>query len=153
MRGRKPTPTALKLVRGNPGKRPLNDAEPAPPVSHDLTCPDWLSDSAKEHWPAIAQQFHDAGLLTVLDVPALALYCESFARWKHANEQIARYGPVVKGAAGYPVRSPYLCIANRAHEQMVKLLIEFGATPSSRSRCAVTKQNDPGPYAKFVKRT
>ena len=32
MRGRKPVPTALKKLRGNPGKRPLNDAEPKPDV-------------------------------------------------------------------------------------------------------------------------
>ena len=29
-RGRKPTPTALKLLEGNPGKRKLNDREPKP---------------------------------------------------------------------------------------------------------------------------
>ena len=31
MRGRKPKPTVLKLLDGNPGKRPLNDREPAAP--------------------------------------------------------------------------------------------------------------------------
>lgn len=30
-RGRKPKPTALKVLEGNPGKRPLNDHEPIPP--------------------------------------------------------------------------------------------------------------------------
>ena len=30
-RGRKPKPTALKVLEGNPGKRPLNDREPVPP--------------------------------------------------------------------------------------------------------------------------
>jgi hypothetical protein len=30
MRGRKPTPTALKMARCNPGKRVLNDSEPKP---------------------------------------------------------------------------------------------------------------------------
>ena len=27
-RGRKPKPTALKMLEGNPGKRPLNEYEP-----------------------------------------------------------------------------------------------------------------------------
>lgn len=27
-RGRKPTPTAIKMLEGNPGKRPLNTKEP-----------------------------------------------------------------------------------------------------------------------------
>ena len=30
MRGRRPKPTRLKLLTGNPGKRPLNDDEPQP---------------------------------------------------------------------------------------------------------------------------
>ena len=30
MRGRKPTPTELKLALGNPGKRPLSRHEPKP---------------------------------------------------------------------------------------------------------------------------
>lgn len=30
MRGPKPTPTALKVIRGNPGKRALPENEPTP---------------------------------------------------------------------------------------------------------------------------
>ena len=40
-RGRKPKPTALKVLEGNPGKRPLNLYEPTP--EGDLPeCPEWL---------------------------------------------------------------------------------------------------------------
>jgi len=152
MSGRRPTPTALKLLRGNPGKRPINRAEPCP--SLEVVMPDWLSPDAAKHWPTVAKQLHDAGLLTSIDVTALGLYCESFARWKHANGQIARFGTIVKTPNGYPIQSPYLAIANHAHEQMVKLLAEFGMTPSSRSRCKVTKpHDDPGVYKKFVRKT
>ena len=31
-RGRKPKPTALKELEGNPGKRSLNPSEPKPPM-------------------------------------------------------------------------------------------------------------------------
>ena len=30
--GRKPTPTNLKVLKGNPGRRPLNKDEPVPDV-------------------------------------------------------------------------------------------------------------------------
>jgi phage terminase small subunit len=73
MSGRRPTPTALKLVRGNPGKRPINHGEPRP--SLDVVMPDWLSPDAAKHWPAVAKHLHDAGLLTAIDVTALGLYC------------------------------------------------------------------------------
>ena len=45
-RGRKPTPTAIKELEGNPGKRALNDKEPKP-VKKAPACPKWLEDEAK----------------------------------------------------------------------------------------------------------
>jgi hypothetical protein len=33
MRGRRPKPTRLKMLTGNPGKRPLNNDEPRPDVN------------------------------------------------------------------------------------------------------------------------
>jgi phage terminase small subunit len=46
----------------------------------------------------------------------------------------------VKTPNGYLAHSPYLAIATRATEQLVRILVEFGMTPSSRSRIHV-----PGP--------
>lgn len=152
MRGRKPTPTALKLVRGNPGKRPVNAAEPTPPTSADLECPDWLSAPAKEHWPAVAGQLRAAGLLSDIDHAALGLYCEAFARWKDANEKVVKLGAVVKSANGYPIPSPYLQVANQAYAQLTRMLAEFGMTPSSRSRVSAKKPDPAEQYAKFVRK-
>jgi P27 family predicted phage terminase small subunit len=149
MRGRKPVPTALKLVRGNPGKRPIPETEARP--SPDVQMPDWLSRDAKLHWPTIAEPLRAAGLLTALDATALGLYCEAFVLWKDANDKIVKFGPVVKGAAGYPVRSPFLTIANQQSELMLRILVEFGMTPSSRSRVTATPPDDTNPFSKFVK--
>ncbi|CAJ3071216.1 P27 family phage terminase small subunit [Burkholderia pseudomallei] len=153
MRGRKPTPTALKLIRGNPGKRPINDAEPDAASLADIElAPDWLSPDAQRHWPVIARQLHDAGLLTGLDVAALGLYCEAFARWKDANDKVVKLGAVVKSAHGYPIPSPYLQVANQAYAQMTRMLAEFGMTPSSRSRVTAKKPDPTAQYAKFVRK-
>ncbi|WP_232346024.1 phage terminase small subunit P27 family [Burkholderia pseudomallei] len=98
----------------------------------------------------IAEQLHAAGLLTVLDVTALGLYCEAFARWHDANEKVVKLGAVVKSAHGYPIPSPYLQVANQAYAQMTRMLAEFGMTPSSRSRVTVKKPDPTAQYAKFV---
>ena len=45
-RGRRPKPTALKKLEGNPGKRPLNELEPVPPVA-SLRCPNYLLPEAR----------------------------------------------------------------------------------------------------------
>ena len=41
MAGRKPKPTAVKKLEGNPGKRKLNMKEPVPAKGMPA-CPDWL---------------------------------------------------------------------------------------------------------------
>jgi P27 family predicted phage terminase small subunit len=40
----------------------------------------------------------------------------------------------VKSPSGYPVQSPYVSIANRQTEIMMRIASEFGLTPASRSR-------------------
>ncbi len=81
--GRKPLPTHLKIIRGNPGKRALPKHEPEPAVGAEA--PDWLTPEAAKHWPIVAKQLLDARVLTEMDGPALSLYCESFAQWKNAE--------------------------------------------------------------------
>ncbi|MHB9839972.1 phage terminase small subunit P27 family [Paraburkholderia terrae] len=143
-------PTALKLVRGNPGKRPIPAAEARP--SRDVQVPDWLSPAALRHWPVIAEPLHAAGLLTAIDTTALGLFCESFILWKDANDKLLKFGPVVKGAAGYPVRSPYMRIVSQQSELMLRILAEFGMTPASRTRVTASKPDaEDDAFSKFVK--
>ena len=63
-RGRKPKPTALKVLEGNPGKRPLNDREPVPPKG-TLKCPAWLLPEAKKEWKRLAPALEAMGVLTM----------------------------------------------------------------------------------------
>jgi P27 family predicted phage terminase small subunit len=148
--GRKPIPTHLKVVRGNPGKRPLNENEPTPEGPAEM--PEYLSPAAREHWPIVAKQLEDAGVLTSIDVHALALYCEAFARWRNALAEVARSGPVYTTPQGFAMQSPHLSIANKAQEQMTKLLIEFGMTPSSRTRVTKAPKDEQDPFKAFVKK-
>jgi phage terminase small subunit len=41
---------------------------------------------------------------------------------------------MLKSPTGYPIQSPYLAIANRQAEIMLRVASEFGFTPASRSR-------------------
>ena len=133
-------PTALKILRGNPGCRPLNQNEPKPDAGAEM--PDGLSPAAQKHWVKISDQLERCGLLTQVDAAALELYCEAYARWKDALAKIDRDGMVVPSPKGYPLISPYLSIANRAHEQMVVLLKEFGMTPAARSKVTVASPKE-----------
>lgn len=132
-RGRKPKPTAVKVLEGNPGKRPLNMYEPVP---DKITpeCPSWLNDEAKAEWDRLADKMVNLGTLTEMDMAAFAGYCQSYARWKEAEEFIEKHGTIVKTPSGYWQQVPQVSIAQTNLKVMLKFCSEFGLTPSSRSR-------------------
>lgn len=144
MGGRRPKPSHLKLLQGNPGRRPLNASEPKPPAQLPPV-PEHLSDSAKREWARMGQQLLNLGLLTSIDRSAFAAYCAVYARWVEAEESLRQTGPVLRSPSGYPMLSPFYTVANQSLSQMRAYMTEFGMTPSSRSRTSVggTEQTDP----------
>ena len=144
-RGRKPTPSSLRVLHGNPGHRKLPDGEPQV-VAKIPTCPRELSATAKKEWRRIAPELARLGLLARIDRAALALYCDNYGRWIEAIQAIQQYGVVIKSPTGFPMQSPYVAIANKAGEQVRLLLGEFGMSPSSRTRVhaePATPKDDP----------
>lgn len=131
--GGKPTPTRLKLLRGNPGRRPLNKAEPAPRVRLPRP-PEHLNVEAKKEWRRAGRFLTQLGLISDIDRAAFAAYCTAWGRWVEAEAALKTYGLMLKSPNGFPVQSPYLAVANRALEQMRSLLSEFGMSPASRTR-------------------
>ena len=132
-RGRKPKPTALKELEGNPGKRQLNMNEPKP-IAKAPTCPKWLEDEAKKEWKRLAKKMEQLGVLTEVDMAAFAGYCQAYARWKAAEEFISKHGTIVKTPSGYWQQVPQVSIAQQYLKDMQKLAEQFGLTPASRSR-------------------
>jgi len=152
--GRKPKPTALKILEGNPGRRPLNKNEPNPPQIAS-GCPEWLSDKAKEEWARAAPILERLGLLTELDRVAFAGYCQNYGKWVEAEEFLKEKGTTYgyskkdddgKTIAVYITQFPQVAIARKCMEQIIKLCAEFGMTPSSRGRMSLPnegEENDP----------
>lgn len=132
-RGRKPKPTALKVLEGNPGKRNLNTKEPQP-VKKAPRCPAWLDEEAKKEWKRMAKQLEALGILTEVDMAAFAGYCQAYARWKEAEEFISQHGTIVKTPSGYWQQVPQVSIAQTYLKIMNKFCEQFGLTPSARSR-------------------
>lgn len=138
MRGRKPTPVALHLLRGNPSKRAKRTLqEPTTTPVLTLDPPAWLDASARDEWTRLVPMLGRLGVLTETDADALAAYCEAFTTWKQATARLRQFGMVVKRSKAegeLPVISPYVKIAHHAMAQMRSFLVEFGMTPSSRAR-------------------
>jgi len=149
MAGRRPKPTHLKLLQGNPGKRSLNSREAQPPVVLPPP-PDHLSEPAKQEWQRMGEQLVKLGLLTAIDRSAFAAYCVVWARWIDAEQALKATGPVVRSPSGYPMLSPFYTVANQSLGQMRAYLTEFGMTPSSRSRTSVAGQEKADPLEDFL---
>lgn len=137
-RGRKPKPTSLKVLEGNPGKRTLNEMEPKPEKKAPK-CPAWLDKEAKKEWKRISRQLEELGILTEVDMAAFSGYCEAYSRWKEAEEFISKHGTIVKTLSGYWQQVPQVSIAQTYLKIMIKFCEQFGLTPSSRSRIVADK--------------
>ena len=141
-RGRKPKPTALKVLEGNPGKRPLNTDEPKPKKKAPK-CPSWLEPEAKKEWRRMVKTLETIGVLTQVDAAAFAGYCQAYARWKEAEEFLSKHGTIFKTPSGYIQQVPQVSIAQTYLKIMKDFCSEFGLTPSSRTRISVnTTESD-----------
>ncbi len=143
MRGRKPTPTHLKVLAGNPGKRPMNDDEPEatsgiPPV------PIHMTEDEQAAWKKLGEQLNAAGVLTNLDAMAFEILVRAYVRVVDAARKVAEHGPVwmEKGDSKIPkfAYSPYWAMQNKEEKKLIALLAEFGLTPSSRTRVKIEKE-------------
>ena len=139
MRGRKPTPTAIRRSTGNKGKRGYNHAEPVPPEGIP-DCPPHLCEEAKAEWLRLAEPLHEMGVLTMVDRAALAAYCQAYGRWVEAEQKLAQSPTMLKTPSGYVQQSPWLSVANKQMELMGRFMTELGLTPAARSRVEAIRQ-------------
>ncbi len=149
--GGKPTPTALKLLHGNPGRRPLNQHEPQPQPRLPRA-PEHLGEAARKEWQRAGRFLLQLGLVSDLDRAALAAYATVYGRWVEAEQALSTHGVLIKSPNGFPMQSPYLAVANRALEQMRSLLSEFGMSPASRTRVAGVQLDEDDPFEDYLRR-
>lgn len=135
MVGRKPKPTQIKILNDNPGKRPLNKNEPKP-KEELLQCPYWLKKDrlAYNEWKRIVPELYLLRLLTTIDRVALELYCSQYSIYRQSMEIIRKEGLTTNNIRDGFKAIPEVAIAREAAKTIKALCIEFGLTPSSRSR-------------------
>ena len=149
-RGPAPTPTNLRILRGNPGKRALNRNEPKPDADRPA-CPQWLATEAKKEWHRVLPQLEATGILAIVDRAALAAYCQSWARYVEAERMLSQYGSVLKSEhSDYVQVSPYQTISRQSLQSVKAFATEFGLTPGSRSRIIVPEVKGDDEFEEFL---
>lgn len=142
-RGPQPQPTALKILNGNPGKRPLNRNAPRP--KNKPTMPAGMSEPAKAVWVEVIRDYGATGVLTGLDSHILRGYCEAVVRYEHGAALLEASGPLVMGARkGELVKSPMHQVVRDDADLMIRFADRLGCTPSARNALAAVKEEDTG---------
>ncbi|MEQ9488036.1 MAG: phage terminase small subunit P27 family [Alphaproteobacteria bacterium] len=130
-RGPKPKPTGLRILEGNPSRRPINEAEPV--ATGEPPIPEHLSDDAQQIWRQIMDSV-PPGMISAADAPLLAAYCEAWSTHKQAAIQLRKerdlMGPTLI-RDGKP--SPYVKIMSDAARTMATLATRLGLSPADRS--------------------
>lgn len=157
MVGRKPKPTKLHILNGNPSRLNLKEKiknEPKPEGAL-IVCPDYLVEDeiACTEWNRLAPELYKLGLLTIADQIAFELYCSQYSIYREALLIINKEGLTTNNIRDGFKALPEVTIAREAAKSIKSLCAEFGLTPSSRGRMSITPDKpDESPMKKLWNR-
>lgn len=155
-----PEPTAVRIAKGNPGKRRLGDKEPIPP-SGQAEPPPWMQPDAREIWDRLAPIAAAMKTLTIADADTFARYCTWLAKWIALDRfiRIDMGGKPWFYRMDEKERITYVGEFPQASElrQISKILLlmerEFGLTPAGRTRIQVEHGAGATPAAPQTQRS
>ncbi len=160
MSGPPKKPTALKILAGNPGRRPLPENEPIPPDG-DVVMPAYLTGRAVECWDEYEPILTAMQVLTIADVPMLAMLCAIKAEFWIATADVEARGIEIERVRYTKTDQPFYLtednpsvrIASDASKRAARLEMEFGLSPASRTRVkAIPKQPEKSALEKLRER-
>src|SRR5262245_42670989 len=112
-RGPAPKPTALKLLCGNAGRRPVNHHEPKPKRAKHLRTPTELDEHGKKFWKRYAPKLKTLGLLSEIDLDLLSMGAQWWSVHVRALNEV-RDSIVQESDANGKVARPEIQIAKTA---------------------------------------
>ena len=93
-----------------------------------LACPSELAGVARQEWFRIVRRLTELHLISVFDLPLLRLHCETYALWAEAVAELKK-GAVISESGQ---QSPWLSVANRQGDKLMRLAKELGFSPKAR---------------------
>ncbi len=149
MAGRRPKPTALRLIEGNPGKRAINKKEPNP-RKEIPSCPAHLTDAGKVAWGRLCALLDRMGVLTEADAFALERLCDCYTEILECRELIEVQGRTYDSARKSKdgdmeiliKANPAVAMLADADRRFKSHLVQFGLTPAARSKVQVKDDGD-----------
>lgn len=134
-RGPPPKPRKIKLLQGTFRQDRAPKEIPKPPVG--AKPPSWLGKTAKKEWNRIGPWLESQGLLTKVDEPAFAAYCDLYATVQEFRKLCTKVGAAIS------IQQGYRNVLAKATTQMKQYLALFGLSPADRERIGVEPQAPP----------
>lgn len=135
MKGRKPKDIALKILHGNPGKRPLPNNSGDPFIAGKIAKPTDLDERASEEWDRLTE--HLAPILSPASSGMLLVAANAYSQLMAAQKIIQETGLTYQtvGEAGPIIRMrPEVRIRDTARTAYHRALAELGASPVAHTR-------------------
>jgi P27 family predicted phage terminase small subunit len=139
-RGPKPTPTSLKLLKGEKKSR-INMNEPKPqPVAPGRE--KFIKGEARRMHDKLAPELEEIRVLKITDGPGWAVTCWIWGQWIHyvrRTEKLRKQGKdLYETKAGVLREHPDVSAGRETLKLLKQYLVEFGLTPSSRQGISVS---------------
>ena len=141
-RGPAPTPTKVKILRGETRPSRVNYREPIPSSDAPKMPPD-MDAEAKVVWRAVMGSMGKTGVIRQPDAHILRCYCEAVSRYAGAARLYAGSGPLVRHA-GSLVNNPLHQVIRDDADQIRLLARELGLSPSARAGLRVEPEHNFG---------
>ena len=134
--GRPPVPTSLKILRGNPGNRPISHAEPLPPAASPDP-PPGLGEVALARWNEVAPLLLAMKVFTAADRPALERYCLVYEQWAKCHDHVREHGMTQVTQSGYSQVTAEGGMFKSLLGELLSFERQFGMTPAARATLTV----------------
>ena len=134
-RGPKPEPRSLRLLKGNPSKKPIRPGHPMPEAK--AKCPNTLQGQARKEWKRIAPTLEQLGLLTAIDQEVLAAYCLAVESFSWAVRTLRREGRLHVAGNGRRTVHPAFTVQRAAMAQIRAFGSELGLSPGARAALGI----------------
>ncbi len=126
-------PAAVRDIRS--AKKPPTAADDAPVLPVKVPkAPPKLTPAEAAVFNSTARILVGMRVMNEGGLDALVLYSINWVEAMDAHEHIRDEGAIVPGVKGHPVMNPWLAVRRKAEDRCLKIMVEFGLTPSAMTR-------------------
>ena len=144
-KGRKKLPTKVKEMQGTlDASRQLKNEMQVSTLIELPPAPQWLRETAQIEWRNVTNELLNLQMLHKIDLVLLAAYCNAISLHIEMEQLLMEKGRVnhyynEDGSLRHSQSKPEVKISNDSLANALKIAVQFGFTPSSRSGISAPK--------------